>query len=175
MILNVLLIFGTLGYLFKCLIKHQPVPLWDGIILAFVVVVFVLLSFRAFQHACDQRDEAKRQLDEAKGNVASPSPSKRGELTFDIDRLFHDGRGILAQLEKAKPNVADHSYAQVCFEAWFSNVSDILATSIFAKVWYDKKVVDYRHDRIDDYIQKCKLAVDTHGQSPWHSLMTSSA
>lgn len=92
MIANVLFILGFLGYLLSCVQRHQPVPWWDGIGLALFVVLFIILSYKAFDQACEERDKEReeRQQDLQKRLDAKPHIRFKG---FSVVRALIEVNG----------------------------------------------------------------------------------
>jgi len=90
MIGNAILIIGFLVYFVICLFKHQPIPLWNGMALSFFTILFIVLSFMSFQSACDQRDEAKEQLDQAnkKQSGLLPNVTQKNGVIVPEKRLI---------------------------------------------------------------------------------------
>jgi len=84
------------------------------------------------------------------------------DLQLKLTKLFHDGKDIQANLSRAQAqrNTLDHVSAEIHFEAWFTEVSNILKNTELLNLWYEDEVVKYRRDSISDYIGASKRALD---------------
>lgn len=109
MIALVLAIIGFLVYLYSCVIRHTPVPLWDAASLGCVVLLFVFFSYWAFIRKCEERDNSKEEARMARLETSGVNlelmkmrATIRGEA---VTRIPHTLRLIYDHIRKAEEEI----------------------------------------------------------------------
>jgi hypothetical protein len=140
------------GYLMRTL------PLWIMIV-AFtagsLLLIVGLMGLTGIWDKVVSRIKKPRQRNEAK-TVA------KKDLQLKLVKLFHDGKDIQANLNRAQAqrNTSEQVSAEIHFESWLTDVSNVLKNTEFMNLWYENKVVNYRDNSLSDYIGASNRALD---------------
>jgi len=94
--------------------------------------------------------------------LIAPLPELETHIKLDLVKLFHDGKDIRSELEMAQDNknTNEQASAEIHFESWFTDVTNALENTDYKKVWYENKVVDYRQDKISEYLSASDRALE---------------